>query len=184
MAISWHLSLAQMCLLIPFLALSLPQSLNAEIRGSGTSVRRGKSICTFFCDYMSFFFTVSNFIIRNSDKVSKTNSHKIIITFSFFWLYYTVTSVNHMHVWVLSCFSRVQLCAILWTVAHQAPLSMGFSRKEHWSGLPGPPPGDLSDPGTEPMSVMSPVLADGTHLSTSATWEAPVNHTYFQFKFS
>ena len=76
-----------MCLLIPFLALSLPQSLSAEIRGSGTSVSRGKSICTFFCDYMSFFFTVSNFIIRNSDKVSKTKSHKIIITFSFIFYY-------------------------------------------------------------------------------------------------
>ena len=39
-----------------------------------------------------------------------------------------------------------------WTVAHQAPLSMGFSRQESWSGLPFPPPGDLSDPGVEPMS--------------------------------
>ena len=36
-----------------------------------------------------------------------------------------------------------------WTVAHQAPLSMGFSRQEHWSGLPSPPPGDLPDPGIE-----------------------------------
>ena len=40
----------------------------------------------------------------------------------------------------------------LWTVAHQAPLSMGFSRQEYWSGLPFPSPGDLPDPGTEPMS--------------------------------
>ena len=39
-----------------------------------------------------------------------------------------------------------------WTVAHQAPLSMGFSRREFWSGLPFPSPGDLSDPGTEPRS--------------------------------
>ena len=41
-----------------------------------------------------------------------------------------------------------------WTVAHQAPLSMGFSRQEHWSGLPFPFPGDLPDPGTEPVSFM------------------------------
>ena len=40
----------------------------------------------------------------------------------------------------------------LWTVAHQAPLSMGFSREEYWSGLPFPPPGNLPDPGIEPAS--------------------------------
>ena len=50
---------------------------------------------------------------------------------------------------VLSCFSPVQLFATLWTVACQAPLFMGFSRQEYWSGLPCPPPGDLSDPGIE-----------------------------------
>ena len=44
---------------------------------------------------------------------------------------------------LLSHFSCVQLFATLWTVAHQAPLPMGFSRKEHWSGLPCPPPGDF-----------------------------------------
>ena len=39
-----------------------------------------------------------------------------------------------------------------WTVAHQAPLSMGFSRQEYWTGLPFPSPGDLSDPGIKPRS--------------------------------
>ena len=43
-------------------------------------------------------------------------------------------------------------------VAHQAPLSMGFSRQEYWSGLPYPPPGDLPNPGTEPMSPASPAV--------------------------
>ena len=43
---------------------------------------------------------------------------------------------------MLSRFSRVRLFVTLWTVAHQAPLSMGFSRQEYWSGLPCPPPGD------------------------------------------
>ena len=51
---------------------------------------------------------------------------------------------------MLSCFSRVQLFATLWAIARQAPLSMGFSRQEYLSGLPGPPPGDLPDPGIEP----------------------------------
>ena len=48
--------------------------------------------------------------------------------------------------------SRVQLCVMLWTVAHQAPLSMEFSRQESWSGLPLPPLGDLADTGIETMS--------------------------------
>ena len=48
--------------------------------------------------------------------------------------------------------SRVQLFATPWIVAHQAPLSMGFSRQEYWSGLPFPSPGDLPDPGIEPRS--------------------------------
>ena len=47
----------------------------------------------------------------------------------------------------------------LWTVACQAPLSMGFYRPEYWSGLQCPPPGDLPDPGIEPVSLMSPALA-------------------------
>ena len=46
--------------------------------------------------------------------------------------------------------SHVRLFATLWTVAHQAPLSMGFSRQEYWSGLPFPSPGDFPDPGIEP----------------------------------
>ena len=49
-------------------------------------------------------------------------------------------------------FSRVRLLATLWTAARQAPLSLGFSRQECWSGSPCPPPGDLPDPGIEPAS--------------------------------
>ena len=60
---------------------------------------------------------------------------------------------QHQNLWLLlSRFSHVQLCATLWTVACQAPLFMGFSRQEYWSGLLCPPPGDLSDPGMEPRS--------------------------------
>ena len=72
---------------------------------------------------------------------------------------------------VLSHFSRVRLFSALWTVACQAPLSLGFSRQDHWSGLPCPPPGDLPHPGTEPESLMFPVLAGG-FFTTSAIWEA------------
>ena len=60
-----------------------------------------------------------------------------------------------------------------WTVAHQAPLSMGFSQQEYWSGLPFPPPGDLLHPGIEPESPVLPALA-GRFFTTSTNWEAPV----------
>ena len=74
---------------------------------------------------------------------------------------------------VLYRFSRVPLFATLWTAARQAPLPMGFSRQEHWRGLPCPPPGDLPDPGTEPASLMSPALAGG-FFTTSNTWEPSI----------
>ena len=71
---------------------------------------------------------------------------------------------------VLSCFSHVQFFATLWTVACQAPLSMGFSRQGYWSGLPFPSPGDLPHLGIEPVSLKSPALA-GRFFPTSATWK-------------
>ena len=61
--------------------------------------------------------------------------------------------------YMLSCFSCVQLFPMLWTVACQAPLSMGFSSQEYWSGLPCPPPEDLLDLGIKRTSLMSPALA-------------------------
>ena len=54
--------------------------------------------------------------------------------------------------------------ATSWTVARQAPLSIGFHKQEHWNGLPFPSPGDLHDPGMElrfPLSPVSPALAGG-----------------------
>ena len=71
----------------------------------------------------------------------------------------------------LSRFSCIWFFVTPWTVALQAPLSMGFPRQEYWSGLPCPPPGDLPDPGIKPMSLMPPALA-GRFFSTGATWEA------------
>ena len=97
---------------------------------------------------------------------------------------------------MLSCFSHIQLFVTLWTVAHQAllsmefsrqeywsglhktPLSMGFSRQDYWSGLPCPPPGELPNPGIEPTSRMSAALAEGWFTS-NATWEALFYLTYY-----
>ena len=71
---------------------------------------------------------------------------------------------------MLNRFSHVRLSVTPWTIAHEAPLSMGFSRQENWSGLSCPPPGDLPDPGIKPVSLMSPALA-GRFFATGATWE-------------
>uniref|UniRef100_A0A8C6E1K0 Lithium-sensitive myo-inositol monophosphatase A1 n=1 Tax=Moschus moschiferus TaxID=68415 RepID=A0A8C6E1K0_MOSMO len=64
-------------------------------------------------------------------------------------------TTNFVHGCILSHFSCVQLFETLWTVACQAPLSMGFSRQESWSGFPFPFPGDLPDPGIKPASLVS-----------------------------
>ena len=77
---------------------------------------------------------------------------------------------------VLSGLSHVRLYATLWTVACQAPLSVGFSRQEHWSQLPCTSQGDLPCPGIEPFSLMSPALV-GRFFTTSTTWEVPQTRT-------
>ena len=71
--------------------------------------------------------------------------------------------------------------ATLWAVAHQAPLPMGFSRQEYWSGLPCPPPGNLPNPGIELASLMSPALAGRFLTMNTTTWEAQYdnNHGFF-----
>ena len=66
--------------------------------------------------------------------------------------------------------SYVWLFTAPWTVAHQSPLPMGFSRQEYWSGLPFPTPENLPDPGIELMSLASPALA-GRFFTTKAIWE-------------
>ena len=66
---------------------------------------------------------------------------------------------------LLCHFSCVQLFATPWTVAHQAPQSMTFSRQVYWSGLPFPYSGDLPDPGMQPMSPE--LLADSSPMEPS-----------------
>ena len=80
---------------------------------------------------------------------------------AFYYVLYMFIFYKTVCVCVLS---HVGLFATPWTVAHQAPLSMGFSRQEYGSGLPFPSPGDLLDPGIEPMS---PALAGRFFTSES-----------------
>ena len=63
-----------------------------------------------------------------------------------------------LYMCMLRRFSHVRLFVTLWSVAHEAPLSTGFSSQEYWSGLPFCPSGDLPDPGIEPMSPANPCL--------------------------
>ena len=70
-----------------------------------------------------------------------------------------------LHAIMLRRFSCVWLCETLWTVACQAPLSLGFSKPEYWSGLPCSPPGYIPNPGIEPAS---PVLAGGFFTTESS----------------
>ena len=75
---------------------------------------------------------------------------------------------------LLSRFSCVRLCVTPWTVACQAPLSMGFSRQEYWNHLPCPISGDLPDLGIKPAFLIPPALA-GRFFTISTTWEANRN---------
>ena len=110
---------------------------------------------------------------------SKNHSHHLkLSTFivysrspSFRDLNFMILTTGSDYECMLSCFSCVQLFVIPWTLAHQAPLSMGFPRQEYWNGLPCPSPGDLPDPGIKPASPESPALAGGVlyryhHLGT------------------
>ena len=80
-----------------------------------------------------------------------------------------ISAPFNVHACVLSRFSRVWLFVTLCNVAPQAPLSMGFSRQEYWSGLLCPPAGDLPNPGMEPGSPTSLALA-GRFFTTNTTW--------------
>ena len=74
---------------------------------------------------------------------------------------------------MLSHFSCIKLFVTLWTVACQIPLSLGFTKQEHWSGLLCHLPGDLHNPEIEPVSLVPPSLASRFFTSTS-TWKAHV----------
>ena len=86
-------------------------------------------------------------------------------------------SVSLLDACVVGRFGRVQLSVTPWTAAHQAPLSLGFSRQEYWSGLPCPPPGGLPDAGIEPSSLASPALAGGFFTPSSARVSCSWSHS-------
>ena len=94
-----------------------------------------------------------------------------------------IRSKQHSFGYVTACLlSHIQLLVTLWNIAHQAPLSMGFSRKEYWSGLPCLSPRDFLNPGVKAMSLMSPSPAlAGRFFTTSATWEAPFYQQCIEF---
>ena len=84
------------------------------------------------------------------------------------------SNVSDMQVYIacvyVNHFICVQLFVTLCSVAHPAPLSIGFSRQEYWSGLPWPPPGDLQDPGVKPSSLTFPRNV-GRFFTTSIIWK-------------
>ena len=96
---------------------------------------------------MLYCCLVSNFFLLNVLNVK-------FMTVEFFWRGLWIVSVFKIFLFrkKVKSFSHVRLFATLWTIAHQAPLSMGFSGQEYWSGLPFPSPGDLPNPGMESRS--------------------------------
>ena len=90
---------------------------------------------------------------------SSTNHHVILL-----YMRSSLHMLNH--------FSCVWLSVTLWTVAHWAPLSMGFSRQQYWCGLLCPPPGDLLSPQIKPVSLTSLALAE-RFFTARTVWEAP-----------
>ena len=112
-----------------------------------------EAVASFICS-----FSRQCLCVRDSESCGNTEFN--------FWLQILCSLFCVMCVCVLS---RVRLFTTLWTLAHQAPLSMGFSRQEDWSGLPCPPPGDLADPGIKlEVSWIGRWI-----LYHWATWEAP-----------
>ena len=90
-----------------------------------------------------------------------------------FWLCRAACGILVPSACVLGCFHPVRLFATPWAVARQAPLSVGFSRQECWSGLSCPPPGDLPHPGIKPTSHLLPWEAGSLPLAPSGkllTW--------------
>ena len=103
-------------------------------------------------------------ILEGGAGISRTGAATYFSAFSV-----NLRTVTAPLVVVFSCSVVSDSLVTPWTIACQAPLSMGFPRQEYWSGLPFPPPGNLPNPGIEPTS---PALAGG-FFTTSATREAP-----------
>ena len=129
-----------------------------------------------------WFLSLINFFIPTKNAAlaySMTDSVSAVIFF-FFCPNLFPNICNHPVLsCLLSCFSHIQLFATLWTVGCQAPLSMGFSRQEYWSGLPCPSSGCLPNSGIKPVSLLSPAGAC-RFFTTSTTWEALNGTSHFR----
>ena len=144
--------------------------------------------------YHCFYVTFQNTETQKFNNVSKNfkakifvlagwggkSKHHIIFAFIFYATkLYFVYNVNFV---AFQSRSHSQFFVTPWTVAHQVPLSIGFSKQEYWSELPFPPPGDLPNPGTEPASLASPALA-GRFFTTEAPRKLP-SHKYTMFNIA
>ena len=116
----------------------------------------------FYSLFLAFYWISQLIFVPLFLLMVETSISLLVITSTFKLLLYG---------WVKSL-SHVWLFATLWSVAYQAPLSMGFSRQEYWSGLPLPFPGNLPDPGIEPTSPALQV--DSSPLSHLGS---PINKT-------
>ena len=117
-------------------------------------------ICPASCQSRFLLMTNSYLSSNNRDEVI-LSPLELIASFSEFFNRNPNTMLVTGIIYFSFCaqlLSHVWLFAIPWTVAHQAPLSMGFSRQEHWSGLSFPSPEDLPDPWIKPTSPVSPAL--------------------------
>ena len=136
-------------------------------------------VCLCVCVYKNHFWILSHY--------------RLLQDIAYSSLCYTVTLdpcclsiLNIVECIVHVCMlSHVWLFATPWAIAHQAPLSLEFSRQEYWSGLPFPPPGDLPNPGIELTSLTSPALA-GRFFITGAPGKPVVciNHKLQSYPFS
>ena len=114
----------------------------------------------------------------------KIFQHLISVNYDWDCIYFFLYKVQYVFCpCMLNCFSHVWLFTTLWSIAHQAPLSMGFYRQECLSGLPCRLPGNFPDSGIE-LASLSCALA-GRFFTTSTTWEAhlPLQNILIQLKY-
>ena len=124
----------------------------ADIFLSFKSVSSVAQSCPTLCLYPSSLSS----IVTSSEAFSDPSVLQVTIS-SILEMYSTISHSTYLylilhHLFVVQSIIRSYSFATPWTVAHQAPLSMGFPRQEYWSGLPFPSPGDLPDPGIKLMS--------------------------------
>ena len=162
--IRWPLVYSQYCITTALINLHTQISNNSlfPLPWYSQTCFRSLQICLFhMChvrhDHLCLpFFTYSN-VFKGHINYSKYQCFVLLYGWIIFLMCVCTCKVG---------FSRVQLFANLWMVAHQAPLSMGFSRQEHWSGLPCSPPGNL------PLRGIFPTQGSNLHLLCILNWQA------------